>query len=459
MEEKKDCIEEIAVLEEVDVISRGGTGTSDYNDLSNKPSINGKELSGDVSLDEIGAQAKGNYVELQKLTESLEEIDKDIDEVEKKIPDISDLASEEYVENAIQNLVDNDITTAFDLIKELQNNSKGIYVGYINSVTPSRNDMEVILKDAIKKGSCSIILRPSEGLPQDFFAISSGQNLQNYKNGGKGSIKFTDINEFSTPNGMPSVVSYTTKVDFTVAKNDEDVDVTITNVITDFISGINSTSQNAYVLHTKNETEYTPTKPYHPATKDYVDNAVSGGGSSSASSLPVIDARTETVDLDDYLEPGATYVLLGNKLVQQNPYSMLTEDGSVLMSVSQSGIQHIFINACMETYATRYAYSCFRSRGNSSFTIVDFPVALYNNNSVDVNQTSNSLNQCISAYAVSSWFKTTITNSTSAKYQLSQLSTTNKNSLVEAINELKAEIDALKTSGASLTNDDKKVEW
>lgn len=32
----------------------GGGGTGDYNDLSNKPQINGVELSGDVGLDELG---------------------------------------------------------------------------------------------------------------------------------------------------------------------------------------------------------------------------------------------------------------------------------------------------------------------------------------------------------------------------------------------------------------------
>ena len=34
------------------------SSTSDYNDLENKPSINGKELIGDVSSDEIGVSSK-----------------------------------------------------------------------------------------------------------------------------------------------------------------------------------------------------------------------------------------------------------------------------------------------------------------------------------------------------------------------------------------------------------------
>lgn len=42
----------------------GGTeGTTDYNALTNKPSINDVALSGNKTLDELGIQPKGNYVE------------------------------------------------------------------------------------------------------------------------------------------------------------------------------------------------------------------------------------------------------------------------------------------------------------------------------------------------------------------------------------------------------------
>lgn len=39
-----------------------GGGVSDYTELSNKPSINGQELNGNVSLSQIGAQPSGDYV-------------------------------------------------------------------------------------------------------------------------------------------------------------------------------------------------------------------------------------------------------------------------------------------------------------------------------------------------------------------------------------------------------------
>lgn len=42
--------------------SESGGGTSDYSDLENKPTINGVTLEGNKTLDDIGAQSKGNYL-------------------------------------------------------------------------------------------------------------------------------------------------------------------------------------------------------------------------------------------------------------------------------------------------------------------------------------------------------------------------------------------------------------
>ena len=39
------------------------SGTSDYNELINKPQINSVELHGNKTLDELGIQPKGNYIE------------------------------------------------------------------------------------------------------------------------------------------------------------------------------------------------------------------------------------------------------------------------------------------------------------------------------------------------------------------------------------------------------------
>ena len=44
-------------------LQNGSGGTSDYNDLKNKPSINGVSLLGNKTLSALGIQPKGEYVE------------------------------------------------------------------------------------------------------------------------------------------------------------------------------------------------------------------------------------------------------------------------------------------------------------------------------------------------------------------------------------------------------------
>lgn len=62
VQQNPDVIESIfqrlGVLEE----SGGSGGTKDYSDLENKPQLNGVTLEGTKSLDDIGAQPKGNYL-------------------------------------------------------------------------------------------------------------------------------------------------------------------------------------------------------------------------------------------------------------------------------------------------------------------------------------------------------------------------------------------------------------
>jgi len=43
------------------IVLKGEDGTTDYNDLYNKPSINNVELSGNKTSDDLNLQEKGNY--------------------------------------------------------------------------------------------------------------------------------------------------------------------------------------------------------------------------------------------------------------------------------------------------------------------------------------------------------------------------------------------------------------
>lgn len=91
-------------------------GSTDYNELSNKPSIEGKELKGDVTLEELNIQPKGDYLteeqdptvpdHVKQITE--ENITKWNNGISSE--DLTDYATKTYVDEAISE----NITTALE---------------------------------------------------------------------------------------------------------------------------------------------------------------------------------------------------------------------------------------------------------------------------------------------------------------------------------------------------------
>ena len=65
----------------------GTGGTSDYSALENKPSINNITLNGNLSLDDLNIQAKGNYVTPSDIPTKLSELTNDVDYTTKSYVD------------------------------------------------------------------------------------------------------------------------------------------------------------------------------------------------------------------------------------------------------------------------------------------------------------------------------------------------------------------------------------
>lgn len=88
----------------------GTGGTNDYNRLKNKPSINDVELEGNKTLEELGIQPVGDYVEEQEFTDQLGQIDTKIDgkqdvgnyALKSDIPDLSGYPKKEYIDEKIE---------------------------------------------------------------------------------------------------------------------------------------------------------------------------------------------------------------------------------------------------------------------------------------------------------------------------------------------------------------------
>lgn len=60
VQQNPDIIE--SILQRLGVLEGNGGGTSDYSDLENKPQLNGITLEGNKTLEDVGAQPKGNYL-------------------------------------------------------------------------------------------------------------------------------------------------------------------------------------------------------------------------------------------------------------------------------------------------------------------------------------------------------------------------------------------------------------
>lgn len=71
---EKENVEQSVVVEREPMTLNIG-GTTDYNGLSNKPSINGTTLSGDKSLSDLGIQPAGNYVNETSYNAKINEIE------------------------------------------------------------------------------------------------------------------------------------------------------------------------------------------------------------------------------------------------------------------------------------------------------------------------------------------------------------------------------------------------
>lgn len=100
------------------------TFTGDYDDLTDKPSINNVTLSGNKTLTELGIQPSGQYltatdianmVETDDITDVVREAD--IADVVREA-DIADMATKTYVDTSVSNLV-NSAPATLDTLKEL----------------------------------------------------------------------------------------------------------------------------------------------------------------------------------------------------------------------------------------------------------------------------------------------------------------------------------------------------
>ena len=110
----------------VDIVARalaiknaGGTGgTTDYNQLTNKPQINNIELVGNKTLDELGIQAKGDYALVDDVDAQISELQGQIPTNVSQLNNDSDYTTNAYVDSLVGNI--NSILATLTTVSEVE---------------------------------------------------------------------------------------------------------------------------------------------------------------------------------------------------------------------------------------------------------------------------------------------------------------------------------------------------
>ena len=196
----------------------GGGGTSDYSQLTNKPSINGVTLSGNKTGADLGLLS-GDY-DLRVITV-------------RSTPTQEELSKVSDIINYLYNIYANNGQITNNLL---------IYVSFITTTTNG----EIY--------SASLFITK---YPDRFYVV--------HKN--------TELEFKGQPVGYPYTADTT---DFNITRKIKVTGTWTNNVFT--ATGITPQTESNYYgafLATNNNKSYTPTSNYHPATKKYVDDSVS----------------------------------------------------------------------------------------------------------------------------------------------------------------------------------------
>lgn len=303
------------LLGEGNINITGGGGTSDYEDLDNKPSINNVELSGNKSLNDLGIQPAGSYALASDIPTNLSQLTDDtthrlVTDTEKTTwnnksnfsgnyndltnkptlfsGDYDDLTNKPSIPTKISDLTDDsDFLESTDL-KTVNGNSLvgsgditisgGTDIYIMESLSTTRNEIDLL---GLKKGA--YIIEPSNKGTMLYLYYSpyrTGTDTWQVKILNNIFYVLTDITD-NMPNNTPAVVysslnEGTLKNSEVIIKTDGYAGLNISSYTSDQIATLN-TSQTISSLKnftTLPESSVTPTTNNQFVNKKYVDDEI-----------------------------------------------------------------------------------------------------------------------------------------------------------------------------------------
>lgn len=120
-----------------------GGGTSDYDDLENKPKINSIELIGNKTLDELNIQSKGNYANADDISTKTSELQNDSGFITNAVNSLLNyyLKSETYTKTEVNSLIGQIQTVHMEVVQELPVTGQSNIIYLLPEADPNSNNV------------------------------------------------------------------------------------------------------------------------------------------------------------------------------------------------------------------------------------------------------------------------------------------------------------------------------
>lgn len=254
--------------------------TDNYEELSNRPYINGTEIVGQLTLEDLGIQPAGDYLnqnDLEEIENKINNMDLSayatntrVDEVEAQIEniDLTPYATKEFVSEEISNIDIPETDLSGYATEE-----------YVDDAIAGIDIPEVDLTDYATTQYVEDLLANSNGLIDVEATTIDSDTFHNMKTGDV--YRIVNSNTRIYYNGTLSISTNYANALLIGSTFPLVIDGNLVTCLvgsSKYVLNMTKIIDADTVLTKTNTTSFTPTNNYHPATKKYVDDAVANAG-------------------------------------------------------------------------------------------------------------------------------------------------------------------------------------
>lgn len=233
-------------------IQGGSGGSSDYEDLDNKPSINDVELTGNKSLSDLGIQPQGDYALSSEVPSALSEL---ADDSTHRL--VTDEEKANWSENQVYVLQ----SSTFDLTDN--NKNQDVARDIIETIENGNSNVSVVVIRTAAFNSLHLYNGKTTSGNNVTYNFTTGTNY--------GQMEVTDKKPYT---GLGSM-----RQNLSITHNTQD-DIITFSAASQYLG---NTQVQVLAINKQYSETFVPTQAYHPANKKYVDDAISAAVSGDES--------------------------------------------------------------------------------------------------------------------------------------------------------------------------------